>query len=76
MAKLDQVVQRCGGGEVAFGLQGNSVSVYKREFQLCVSPFQDQRYGPGQRVHNPQGGKNEGAFRCTVCGMGKGIVRP
>lgn len=76
MAKLEQKIGSCGGGEVSFGLQGNSVSVYSRKFMLCVSSFQDERYGPRQRLHNAQGGKNEGRFRCTVCGMGTGVVRP
>jgi len=31
----------------------------------CKHPFQDQRYGLGQRVHNQ---KKDGARRCTVCG--------
>jgi hypothetical protein len=76
MAKLEMRIGPCGGGDVQFGLQGNTVSVYLRKFQLCMSAFQDERYGRGNRVHNAQGGKNEGQFRCTVCGMGRGIVRP
>lgn len=36
----------------------------------CVSKFQDQKYGPGKRVHN-QTMKEVGqkvVWRCTVCG--------
>lgn len=29
--------------------------------------YQNEKYGKGNRVHNPQGGKNRGKYRCTVC---------
>lgn len=31
----------------------------------CVHPYQESRYGPGKRVHNPT--KDGKAWRCTVC---------
>lgn len=34
----------------------------------CSHPYQDSRYGPGNRVHNP--GK-EKTYTCTVCGRKK-----
>lgn len=34
----------------------------------CVSEYQDKRYGPGQRVHNPRKDKT---YACTVCGREK-----
>lgn len=30
----------------------------------CEHAFQDERYGPGKRVHNPVEGEK---WRCTVC---------
>lgn len=33
----------------------------------CKSPYQDKRYGRGQRVHN----KKKDGWRCTVCGNEK-----
>lgn len=74
--KLDQKIMPCSGGMVAFGLTGMDNTVYRRAFMGCHSEFQDELYGKGNRVHNAQGGKNEGSFRCTVCGNGKGVVRP
>ena len=35
--------------------------------------FQDERYGKNMRVHNKQGGKGGGKFRCTVCGDSKQV---
>jgi len=36
---------------------------------VCAHKFQDERYGSGQRVHNPcktnESGKT--GYRCTVC---------
>lgn len=37
----------------------------------CKQPYQDKKYGEGQRVHNEQGGKNKGKVRCTGCGLSK-----
>jgi hypothetical protein len=34
----------------------------------CTHEFQDTRYGPGQRAHNP----TSKGTRCTVCGANKG----
>lgn len=34
----------------------------------CRHEFQDQRYGAGNRVHNPKAGKKH---VCTVCGTVK-----
>lgn len=73
--KKEQLIRHCGGGNVQFGLTGQGVSVYSTKFQMCISPYQDARYGPGMRLHNPSG-KTEGKPRCTVCGCGNGIVRP
>ena len=39
----------------------------------CISQYQDAKYGKGYRVYNPQGGKNEGKARCTVCGESRFI---
>ncbi len=68
-------IKPCKGGQVRFGLSGNDSSVYATKFVACISPYQDEKYGIGLRVHNLQSGKNAGSSRCTVCGMGKGIVR-
>lgn len=39
----------------------------------CLSNYQDQRYGPAMRVHNPARGRNGGIIpRCTVCLSEKG----
>ncbi len=39
----------------------------------CSHKYQDQKYGPGQRVHNPSKGNNDQDVRwtCTVCGTKK-----
>lgn len=71
--KLAQEIKPCRGGLVVFG--SHSGSFYQKHMN-CVSPFQDALYGPGNRVHNPQGAKNKGHFRCTVCGNGHGMCRP
>lgn len=76
MARRECVVKKCGGGQVQFGLTGQSASVYLTKHQLCVSSYQDGLYGAGQRVHNPCGTDDKGHFRCTVCGAGHGICRP
>lgn len=34
----------------------------------CKHAYQDERYGAGNRVHNPRKG---GIFACTVCGREK-----
>jgi len=34
----------------------------------CQSEYQDQRYGKGNRVHNP---RKEKTYACTVCGREK-----
>ena len=36
----------------------------------CQHPFQDQRYGLGQRVHNHT--ESPAGWRCTVCNKNKG----
>lgn len=36
----------------------------------CAHAYQDEQYGPGQRVHNTVSAKN-GKGRCTVCGATK-----
>ena len=69
-------IKRCNGGIVAFGARGEENCVYARRFCACISPYQDEKYGKGFRVHNKQGGKNLGDSRCTVCGFGRGPVRP
>lgn len=76
MAKLAQAIKRCGGGMVQFGLTGQGSSVYQSKFQMCISPWQDERYGVGMRLHNPCGKEDKGFYRCTVCGSGHGVVRP
>ena len=35
----------------------------------CTSPYQDQRYGKGMRVHTQ--GVTKKDWRCTVCSVGK-----
>jgi len=72
--KQESIVKRCGGGQVQFGITGMATTVYMTKFQLCVSPFQDARYGQGMRLHT-ESGKYPGRYRCTVCGFGNGIVR-
>ncbi len=72
---LEMVVRPCKGGEVVFGLTGQSASVYARKHSLCTSPYQDEKLGRGLRWHNVSG-KEAGSPRCTVCGSGNGIVRP
>ena len=35
----------------------------------CKHEFQDNRYGPGKRLHNELGVPKDGNhYRCTVCG--------
>lgn len=37
----------------------------------CKHEYQDQKYGPGMRVHNPSGHSDrKGESRCSVCGNG------
>ena len=36
----------------------------------CQHPFQDQRYGPSQRVHNHT--TTPAGWRCTICSKHKG----
>lgn len=38
------------------------------DYRTEAAKYQNEKYGKGVRVHNPQGGKNRGKFRCTVCG--------
>jgi len=76
MARRECIVRRCGGGQVQFGLTGQSASVYATKHQMCISPDQDARFGPQMRLHNPCGAEDKGFFRCTVCGGGHGICRP
>jgi hypothetical protein len=71
--RLQQEIRPCRGGFVVFGSHSG---VFWQKSVTCTSPFQDARYGPGMRLHNPQGGKNEGHYRCTVCGNGQGPCRP
>lgn len=71
--KLAQEIRPCRGGLVVFG--SHSGAFYSKHM-ACVSAFQDERYGPGMRLHNAQAGKNKGNFRCTVCGQGHGMCRP
>jgi len=35
--------------------------------------FQDATYGFGNRVYNPQGAKQAGKARCTICGISVAI---
>lgn len=74
--KQIMVVKHCGGGNVQFGITGQGTTVYMQKFQLCTSPFQDEKLGKGLRFHNlcVKDGKITGV-RCTVCGFGHGIVR-
>jgi len=40
---------------------------------ICDHDYQDRRYGPGKRVHNPAKPKGGGTtWRCTVCARLKG----
>lgn len=39
-----------------------------REVKLPATKYQNEKYGEGMRVHNPQGAKNKDKCRCTVCG--------
>jgi len=75
MANPSSVVKPCHGGEVAFGLTGQAISIYARKHVLCISEFQDARYGKGNRLHTLNVNK-PGNPRCTVCGFGNGVVRP
>ncbi len=36
----------------------------------CKSKYQDEKYGKGNRVHNPKvkGSNGNQEYRCTVCG--------
>lgn len=37
----------------------------------CANTYQDERYGTGQRVHNPKAkkvGSQTQRYTCTVCG--------
>jgi len=39
----------------------------------CKSPYQDEKYGKGYRVHNIGTGKDaKPIYRCTVCGKERG----
>ena len=38
------------------------------DYRTDAAKYQNEKYGKGVRVHNPQGGKNRGKCRCTVCG--------
>lgn len=40
----------------------------------CEHPYQDAKYGPGQRVHNPT--KDRNVTRCTVCDRTSGSAAP
>lgn len=70
-------IKHCNGGEVTFGINGQSTGIYARRHMLCINAYQDKKYGAKMRVHNVQvkDGKPVGS-RCTVCGSGSGIVRP
>ena len=70
------VVRPCRGGLVSFGINGMGVSMYATKHMMCLSSFQDERYGPNLRLHNVQvkDGDIKG-YRCTVCGSGNGLVR-
>ncbi len=37
----------------------------------CKHPFQDERYGKGNRVHNFAGKGDKKAWKCTVCSKSK-----
>ena len=41
----------------------------------CVSQYQDERYGQGNRVHSyaPRGNNGSPGWRCTICGDVKPI---
>jgi hypothetical protein len=68
-------IQQCFGGTVQFGMTGNGNTVYAVKKQLCISSFQDTRYGKNMRVHTVAQ-KDASKKRCTVCGYGNGVVRP
>ena len=43
--------------------------IKKCDNNKCVSKFQDEKYGKGNRVHNPMQKKSTKiTYRCTVCG--------
>ena len=44
----------------------------------CRHEYQDEKYGPGKRVHNLAPGKNrnEVTWRCTVCSLTRGGPPP
>ena len=67
------IIKKCNGGMVAFGARGEEATVYMRKLMPCISPYQDEKYGEKMRVHNVT---KSGDTRCTVCGFGRGIVRP
>lgn len=68
-------VKRCSGGQVQFAQSGNA-EPYLIKFMACVSAFQDERYGKGNRLHNIQvKDRTVVGARCTVCGTGRGKVR-
>jgi len=41
----------------------------------CSHPFQDNRYGQGQRVHTVGGTTDNPTYTCAVCGNEKGKER-
>jgi hypothetical protein len=43
------------------------------DYRSVAAAYQDEKYGPGTRVHNACGGKGGGKCRCTVCGDVKGL---
>jgi hypothetical protein len=43
------------------------------DYRTKAAAFQNEKYGNGVRVHNPQSGKNKGKCRCTVCGDEKNM---
>jgi hypothetical protein len=76
-ANMAVEIKRCNGGEVAFGINGQSTGIYARKRMTCTSAYQDAKYGLNMRVHNRQvKDRKEVGSRCTVCGSGNGIVRP
>jgi len=43
------------------------------DWKSAAADYQNRKYGKGVRVHNPQGARNRGKCRCTVCGDEKSI---
>lgn len=37
----------------------------------CPHEYQDKKYGPSFRVHNPASHNGKAVYRCTVCGTEK-----